>query len=111
MKEVKIILDRQSDFLKYMKSKFTLIHLSNVFFRDVHYGVMDFLRDQGMKLKYIEAEEVARQVCSGLEQAGVLKKIDHQSWLLTYPEFALPRQEKVVEKKQPQPSQPVAQKT
>jgi hypothetical protein len=94
MKESESILANHTEFLKYLKAKFTLIHLSNVFFRDFHYGVMAYLTDHGMKLKYHDAEQVAREVGEGLEKRGILRKIDHQSWTLNYPEFALPRVEK-----------------
>ena len=94
MKETDSIITRQTEFLIYLKSKFTLIHMSNIFFRDLHYGVMMYLADHGMKLKYRESEKVAREVAAKLEAGGIFKKIDYQSWLLTYPEFALPRIEK-----------------
>lgn len=94
MTEVDTIAANQTEFLKFLKSKFTLIHLSNVFFRDFHYGVMSYLEDHGMKLKYQQAEQIAHDVAALLEKNGVFKKIDHQSWLLNYPEFALPRVEK-----------------
>ena len=94
MKEADFIINNQKEFLTYLKSKFTLIHMSNFFFRDFHYGVMSYLEEQGMKLKYYDAEKVAREVGVALEKSGIFKKIDHQSWLLNYPEFALPRVEK-----------------
>lgn len=94
MKETEAIIQNQSEFLKYLKSKFTLIHLSNVFFRDFHYGVLSYLEEHGMKMKYSQAEKVAREVGARFEAGGIFKKIDHQSWLLNYPEFALPRVEK-----------------
>ena len=94
MKEVDFIVNNQTEFLKYLKSKFTLIHMSNFFFRDFHYGVMSYLKDHGIKLKYYSAEKVAREVGASFEKSGIFKKIDHQSWLLNYPEFALPRVEK-----------------
>ena len=94
MKESESIISRQAEFLKFLKSKFTLIHMSNFFFRDFHYGVMSYLEEHGMKLKYQEAEQVAREVAAKLESNGIFKKIDNQSWLLLYPEFTLPRVEK-----------------
>ena len=94
MKEADFIMNAETEFLKYLKSKFPLIHLSNVFFRDVHYGVMAYLVDHGMKMKYQDAEKVAREVVAALERKQILKNIDHQSWLVNYPEFALPRVEK-----------------
>jgi hypothetical protein len=93
-KAVELINNNQTDFLKYLKSRFTLIHLSNVFFRDIHYGVMSYLQEHGVKARYQEAEEVTRQVAAKLVQNGIFKPIDHQSWLLNYPDFALPKVEK-----------------
>ena len=94
MNEVEIIVNSQTEFLKFLKSKFTLIHQSNIFFRDFHYGIMSYLEDRGRKKKYLDAEKIAREVGTEFEKKGVFKKIDHQSWLLNYPEFALPRVEK-----------------
>jgi len=94
MKETQTIVNNQSEFLKYLKAKFPLIHMSNVFFRDFHYGTMAYLHDHGTNLKYQDAENVAREVVETFEKNGIFKKIDHQSWLLNYPEFTLPRVEK-----------------
>ncbi len=94
MQAANTILNNQTEFLKYLKSKFTLIHMSNVFFRDVHYGVMSYLSEHGTNVKYNDAEQVAREVGIAFEKNGIFKKIDHQSWLLNYPEFALPKVEK-----------------
>lgn len=94
MKESGMILNNQKEFLKYLKSKFVLIHMSNIFFRDLHFGVMAYLRDHGVRVKYSAGDSISREVAAGLEKSGILKKIDHQSWLLLYPEFALPRIEK-----------------
>ncbi len=94
MKEVDAIVNNQTEFLKYLKSKFTLIHLSNVFFRDFHYGVMSYLEEHNMKMKYTDAEKIARETGSAFEKNGIFKRIDHQSWLLNYPEFALPKVDK-----------------
>jgi hypothetical protein len=91
MNLVALVVENQKDFLKYLKSKFPLYHLSNVFFRDLHYGVMSYLMAYKKKLKYYDAEEVTRGVIAEFEKAGLLKKVDHQTWLLVYPEFQLPR--------------------
>ncbi len=94
MDAVSLIVENQKDFLKYLKSKFPLYHLSNVFFRDLHYGVMNYLMAYKKKLKYYDAEEVTRGVIAEFEKAGLLKKVDSQTWLLVYPEFQLPRMKK-----------------
>ena len=92
--EAEFILNHRSEFMKSLKSQFQLIHMSNFFFRDFHYGVMSYLKDHRMKLSYAAAEGIAVEVGEAFVRDGVFKKIDHQSWLLNYAEFALPKIEK-----------------
>jgi hypothetical protein len=95
MKEIATITSNTPEFLKFLKTRFTLIHQSNVFFRDLHYGVIAYLESKGKKVRYTIGEQIAIEVASDLEKKGIFKKIDHQSWLLNYPEFALPRSVKI----------------
>jgi len=94
MNEFEFVANHKTEFLKYLKSKFPIYHMSNVFFRDFHFGVMSYLKEHGKRVMYPEGERIARQFGLELEKEGTFKKIDHQSWLLNYPEFALPRVEK-----------------
>lgn len=94
MKAIEFILGHKVEFLKYLKSKFPLYHMSNIFFRDFHFGVIAYLREHGRKVSYNDAEKVASALGGEYEKDGILKRIDHQSWLLNYPEFMLPRVEK-----------------
>jgi len=96
MKETEFILNNQTEFLKYLKSKFPVIHNSNFFFRDFHYGIMSFLKEHNMKSTYRFAETVAIEVGQAFEKKEVFKRIDRQTWLVNYPDFALPRPEKKV---------------
>jgi hypothetical protein len=91
MDPVALIVKNQKDFLKYLKSKFPMYHLSNIFFRDLHYGIMSYLMGYKKKLRYYNAEEVARSVASEFEKSGIFRRVDNQTWLLIYPEFQLPR--------------------
>jgi hypothetical protein len=91
MNEVTMIITNRTEFLKHLRSRFPLIHNSNVFFRDLHYGVMSFLLDHGRKTAYGKAERIAREVAEELEKLGILKKIDPRAWVLVYPEFTLAR--------------------
>lgn len=94
MKEVEFIINHKTEFMKFLKSKFPLIHNSNLFFRDFHYGIMWYLQEHSLNRRYQEAENIAKEVGKAFEQSGIFKKIDYQTWVLNYPEFALPRVEK-----------------
>jgi hypothetical protein len=88
--KLKLFTDNQKDFLKYLKSRFPLYHDSNVFFRDLHYGVMSYLDINKVRYSYTEAEAVTRAVVEALETATILRRIDRQTWMLNYPEFKKP---------------------
>lgn len=91
-KIVEYIVLNADDFLRYLKSKFPLYHESNVFLRDVHYGLMNYVEDRlRKKLNYLVAERLTSQVIQEFEKKGILKKVDGRTWLLQYKEFALPR--------------------
>lgn len=94
MDPVRIIIENRKDFLQYLKTKFPLYHLSNIFFRDIQYGVMNYLMGFKRKVSYSEAEGITRAVVDELVKLGILKKLDNQTWLLNYPEFQLPRVKK-----------------
>lgn len=84
-----------TEFLAFLKARFPLIHNSNFFFRDLHYGTMEFMKSRGRKTGYTASERIARDAAEKLEKQGIFKRVDHQSWCVNYPEFALPRTEKV----------------
>ncbi len=85
-----LILENKKEFLKYLKSKFPLFHDSNVFFRDLHYGVMSYLEMHRVRYRYSEAEELTHKVIEALEQENILRRIDKLTWMLNYPEFKKP---------------------
>jgi hypothetical protein len=94
MSETNFIKDNQIDFLKHFKKKFPAYHLSNIFLRDFHYGVITFFIERGKNIKHSEAERIAKEVILFFENQNLLKRVDHKTWLLNYPAFALPKKEK-----------------
>jgi len=83
------LLSNQDELLTFLKSKFKLYHLSNVFFRDLHYGIWGFLKRQGVSLEYGQSESIAHEVIISMEKKNILKKMDEKTWLLNYPQFKL----------------------
>ncbi len=88
------IISDPEEFLRFLKARYRIIHRSNFFFRDLHYGVMLYCSSHGLKVRYGEGEEIARTVAGVLEEKGIFRKVDHQSWLVNYPAFEVPRNEK-----------------
>ncbi len=84
------IIGNKEDFIHHLKSRFELYHLSNVFFRDIQYGIMSFAEGKGVKVTYGQAEEAATTLIRDLEASRTLKLIKAGSWMLNYPAFRKP---------------------
>ena len=90
MKHASDVLDHRPEVLAFLKSRFPLYHQSNVFFRDIQYGIQLFLERKGIKASYPESEMIAREFVARLEKEGVFIPVDRQTWALNYPEFRTP---------------------
>ncbi len=85
-----LFVDKRGDFLNFLKTRYSLFHLSNLFFRDLHYGVMAFLEMNGLPHAYSPSEDLAHRVVDVYEKGGVLVPIDSRSWMLNYLPFKKP---------------------
>ena len=90
MKSLDLFSDKQKEFLSFLKTRYMLYHSSNVFFRDLHYGVMSFLELHERKHSYSESEELTTKVIASLEAQGILLNVAHQTYVLDYPDFKKP---------------------
>ena len=82
-----LITSNDRDFLQFLKARYQLFHASNVFFRDLHYGVMIFLEGKGKHDGYTSTEALTRDVIAHFVQTGILLPIDERTWMLNYEEF------------------------
>lgn len=94
MNETAMIINHQYDFLKFFRDRFPVFHLSNVFFRDLHYGVLAYLEHHGNRKTYRVGEKIAMEIAKSFENSGIFKQINHRTWVLNFPEFSPPKAEK-----------------
>lgn len=87
MEKTLTITNNKIEFLHFLKKMFPIYHMSNLFFRDVHYGVLNFLEFKKIKITYGESEKIAIEVIKFYEKLNIFKKIDNNTWMLKYPEF------------------------
>lgn len=87
MKQLDYVLNNEKEALAFLKTQYPMYHLSNVFFRDVQYGIQTMFERRGEKVGYPDAEKVARAFVEKLEKQKVFIRIDNQSWVLDYPEY------------------------
>lgn len=88
-KKSQYIIGNQVEFMNFMRTRAQLVHLSNVFFRDLHYAVMEFLKMKKVSVGQTEAEQVAREVALHFEKKNIFKKLNMQTWMLNYTDYAI----------------------
>ena len=84
------VLENAREVLQFLKSRFPLYHQSNIFFRDVQYGILAFLERKGKKTGYTAGESIARAFIAALEKENILQPVDRQSWAVNLPEYKTP---------------------
>ncbi len=97
------LIERQTEVLEYLRGRFPMFHQSNLFFRDIQYGIQQLLNERGEHVSYAEAERRAREFCAALEGQRILIPIDRQTWTLNYPPFKTPERKKPAEPSKPAP--------
>ena len=85
----KSMIGKEEELLSFMKDNgFPVFHQSNIFFRDVEYGIRDYYRvnlkkDIGMR----ESAKLADEFVKALEQKNIFQPLTPNTWLLNMPQF------------------------
>ncbi|MDR3611478.1 MAG: hypothetical protein P4L27_13000 [Ignavibacteriaceae bacterium] len=82
-----VLKDEYIIFLNYLKARLPAFHNSNLFFRDFHYAVKNFLEIKNMKVTYAKSEQLAKEFSEFLESKKILIKVSELGWKLNFPDF------------------------
>lgn len=85
---IKLLKEQQNNILLYLKSRYPLFHKSNVFYRDIQFGIKYYLENKEIKLSYSESEYIANKFIEYLISQNILQKISDNIYILNYPEFS-----------------------
>lgn len=82
------LIENKEGYFEFLKAKYPVFHNSNIFFRDVQYGIQKYFGKKEIKVTYRDAEKVAVDFISHLEKEKVLTKVNSIGWKLNYPDFS-----------------------
>ncbi|MBT8379858.1 MAG: hypothetical protein KJN64_11550 [Ignavibacteria bacterium] len=85
--KLEMLKSSDSSLLEFLKAKFPVFHNSNIFFRDIQYGIRSYLEKKEIKISYQDAEKLAKEMIKLFEEQGLFISINSQSWKVHYPEF------------------------
>lgn len=83
-----IVKSEPKRFLEFLRqNRYEVYHRSNLFFRDIQYGLWRYLQENQSKVSYADMERLAKEVVDEWERQGTLKRINRQSFELNMPEY------------------------
>lgn len=71
-------------FWSFMIEKYPVYKNSNVFLRDIQFGIKDFFSKRDQVLDYAETEKLAYKTIEVLENKGVLQKLSSNTWKVNF---------------------------
>ena len=86
--------NNETIFLKFMGERYPIYTNSNIFLRDLQFGIQTFFERKDIKVKYPVAEELAFSFASYLEEKNDLQRLDEQTWKVL---FSIDEPEQVTE--------------
>jgi hypothetical protein len=82
-----LVIEERSAVLKYFGSKFPMFFNSNIFYRDMQYGVTSYLDAKGYLISYADAERITDAFIEKLSEENILAKINDITWKITSAEY------------------------
>jgi hypothetical protein len=85
--QTSVLLKNKIIFLNFLKSIVPVFHKSNVFFRDLQYGVQKFLLLKGVKVSNEQAEELTSLLIQELVDDNIFTPLNNMTWIVNYPPY------------------------
>ena len=87
-KYLELLNKNEEILLNFFRAKFPIFHNSNFFFRDLQYGIKNFLEKKDIFVSYQQADELAKEIAKNFESKQIFTKINDKAWTIKYPGFA-----------------------
>jgi len=82
---------KELELLRFMKDHgYPVFHHSNLFRRDIEFGIRDYYRVKtGKEIRPVKFSVLAEEVLKNLEKEGKIHPRFQNTWVLDIPEFAI----------------------
>jgi hypothetical protein len=69
---------------EFLREKYPLFYNSNIFLRDLQYGIKTYFERKDILIKYPQAEELAFKFAEKMESEDILTRLDTSTWLVKF---------------------------
>lgn len=83
-KELDFLSQNSNLFLDYLREKYPVHSNSNIFLRDIQYGIKNFFEKRDIKLKQKEIEQLTNHVITVFESTGLFYNLSHNTWRVNF---------------------------
>ncbi len=74
------LIKNEEVFLNFLREKYPVVNKSNLFLRDLEYGIKHFFELKGEKMDYEKISKVAKNLISKLEKENKLELVFKNTW-------------------------------
>jgi hypothetical protein len=79
-KELEFLMNNEKLFFSYLKERYPVFNNSNIFLRDIQYGVKSFFEKRDTKLSYAQVEILSNAIIKRFEDNNILQKLTKNTW-------------------------------
>lgn len=79
-KEVEFLKQNQELFFNFLREKYPIFNNSNIFLRDIQYGVKSFFEKRDIKLNYKRLEYITDSIIKLYEEENILQRLTKNTW-------------------------------
>ena len=67
-------------FFNFLKEKYPIFNNSNIFLRDIQYGIKSFFEKRDIKLNYKQVDFIADSIIQLYEEKNILQRLTKNTW-------------------------------
>jgi len=78
------LVSNQEIVFEFLREKYPIFFNSNIFLRDIQYGIKTYFERKDIMITYPAAEELALKFTSSMESEKILKRLGSATWLVEF---------------------------
>ena len=78
------LVSNQKVVFEFLREKYPIFFNSNIFLRDIQYGIMTYFERKDIMISYPLAEILALKFTSSMESLEILKRLGATTWLVNF---------------------------
>ena len=78
------LVSNQEVVFEFLREKYPIFFNSNIFLRDIQYGIRTYFERKDIVISYPLAEELAMKFTSKMESEDILKRLNINTWLVKF---------------------------